>query len=127
MAEPVPQAMIYKTKPSDASLDTMIVKAKIIEKLHEPWTIRIRVLEGPVELQQATLLVSPTDFSSCTTFGRGIGYMAVKADPNSKEPNKFVAEVFERSWMDWIIDFLGGDPYFFSSDRVIPLHLSLSE
>ncbi|MEO9468081.1 hypothetical protein [Parasphingorhabdus sp.] len=126
MAEPVPQAMMYKTKPSDSSPGTMVIKAKIIEKLPKSWTVRVRVLEGPSELEQTAILVSPAFFSSCTTFGRDIGYLAIKLDAESQEPSKFVADVFERSWLDWVVDLFGGDPYYFSSDKVLPQILSLS-
>ncbi|MEP2101103.1 MAG: hypothetical protein ABJP02_18445 [Parasphingorhabdus sp.] len=127
MAEPVPQAMIYKSKPSDASGNTTMIRGKITEYLPKSWTVRVRVLEGPAELKGNTISVSPDDFSSCTTFGREVGYLAVRRDLRSKDPKKFVADVFERSWLDWIVDLFGGDPYYLASDRVVPLHLSFPE
>ncbi len=125
MAEPVPQAMVYKTKPSDTSPGSTLIKARIIERPAKSWNVRIRVLEGPTELEQTTIWVSPADFSSCTAIGRNVGYLAIKAASSSQVPDKFVGDVFERSWLDWIVDLFGGDPYYFSSDRVTPLILSM--
>lgn len=127
LAEPVPQAMIYQTKPSDASENTTMIRGKIVEMLPRSWTVNVQVLEGPTELEGKIISVSPEDFSSCTTFGREAGFLAVRQDSRSKNPKKFIAEVFERSWLDWIVDLFGGDPYYTASDRVVPLRLSFPE
>lgn len=127
MTEPVPQAMIYESKPLEASGNAWIIRGQITEKLPDSWTVKVRVLEGPKQIEGRIISVSPDDSSSCTTFGREVGFLAVRKDLHSKNTNKFVAEVFERSWLDWIVNLFGGDPYYFASDRVIPLHLSFSE
>jgi len=115
---PVPQAIIYKTKPSDTSSESTMIKAKIVEELPKFWTVRMHVLEGPSNLEETDIFVSPAVLTSCTTIGRNEGYLAIKLDKDSNEPNRFVGEVFERSWFDWIIDLFGGEPYYFSGARI---------
>ena len=127
MTEPLPEAMIYKSKPSDLSNGTTLIRGSITEKLPDSWTVKVKVLEGPEDLEGKVIAVIPSHFSSCATFGREDGYLAIKKDTRKESSEKFVADLFERSWLDWIIDLFGGEPYYFASDRVKPFLLSLPE
>ncbi len=125
-ANPSPQAMIYKTKPSDILEGSTVIKVKVIEKPSKSYRVRVRVLEGPTELKQKKIWMSPDNFSSCTAIGRDVGYLAVKQVSIAQAQETYWGEVFERSWIDWIFDLLGADPYYFSSTRAVPFDEMIS-
>ncbi len=119
-AEPVPDAMIYKTKPSNILAGSTVIKVKVLERPLQSYRVRVRILEGPAELKQKKIWISPDNFSSCTTIGRDEGYLALKKSSSGQAQDSYFGEVFERSWMDWVLDLLGADPYYFSSSRAVP-------
>ncbi|WP_108811618.1 hypothetical protein [Sphingorhabdus sp. Alg231-15] len=112
--------MIYKTKPSDILAGSTVIKVTVIEKPAKSYRVRVRVLEGPTELKQKKIWISPDNFSSCTAIGRDVGYLAIKKSVSLQTQETYWGEVFERSWIDWIFDLLGADPYYLSSSRAVP-------
>jgi hypothetical protein len=122
MMEPAPEAIVFETRPSSVAPGFIVVKGSISNLDAAEWRLDVLVLEGPKSLQRKIIKVVPTSLSSCVGIGRTEGYLSIKSNGEPARESYFLAQTYHRSWFDWIFDFFGADPYYFSgsqSDSII--------
>jgi hypothetical protein len=119
MENPVPEALIFETKPAPQS-DAFLIKAQLVSPPSSE-QLRIRVLEGPRDLVGRTIGLQPEQWTSCLTYGRHTGYAQVRRVRSGGRTIRLIGIAFSRSWWDSVTDILGAEPYRYAGDRVKPI------
>lgn len=111
MLATAPEAMIFATEPTETPKDSLLLKGRVMTSPKGSWGFTINVLEGPKDLLNQQIWIEPARMTDCTGIGRDLGYLAVRKGPITDGKQVYTAEVYERSWYDWIFVFFGAEPY----------------
>jgi hypothetical protein len=120
MNDPLPNAVLFDRVLSEVPPDHIVIGVRSPSQAPRTGPIKVKVLSSPKSARIAQIVwIIPEAFSSCTQWGRlGANAFAVVRTPTANgSRSRLVARVYDRSWLDKLLDLVGykrftatGDP-----------------